>query len=60
MTVTDLVAALTRRATLHPDEDTIVHMTLPDGSVIVGDITGFTDIGPGDGFVLIATGSSMP
>ena len=59
MTVAELAAALTRRAEIHPDEDVIVHLTLPDGSVIVGDITGFTDIGPGEGFALIASGSSM-
>jgi len=60
MTVSELAAALTRRAEFHADEDVLVHVTLANGDVMVGAITGLTDIGPGEGFALIASWFPMP
>jgi hypothetical protein len=60
MTVSEFAAALTRRAELHADEDMLVHVTLPNGEVIVGEITGLTDIGPSEGFALIVSWIPAP
>ncbi len=56
MTVAELVAVLQTRAAQYPDEEMIVHVTLPDGNIVIGDILDVTEIGPGEGFALIATG----
>jgi hypothetical protein len=56
MTVAELVAVLRSRAARYPDEEMIVHVTLPDGTIVIGDVMDVTEIGPGEGFALIATG----
>ncbi len=60
LTIAELAAALARRAELHPDEEVILHATLPDGTVFVGEVTGVTDIGAGEGFAVLVAWHDSP
>ena len=42
-------------ATREPDEEVIVHVTMRDGAIMVCDLKAHTEIGPGEGFVLIVS-----
>jgi hypothetical protein len=60
MTVAEFAAVLARRAEQHLDEELILHATMPDGTVFVGEITGVTDIGAGEGFAVLVAWLDSP